>query len=71
MPVVGEEGGGVVRSLTWLDTGLIAWSDKRFKSLGGRGDIYIPMPVIGGGERWWCWCSGHSWVALSDRRFVS
>ena len=60
-----------VRSLAWLGTGWIALPDEKFESLGGRGDIYIPVPVIGGGERWWCRWPGHSWVALSDRRFES
>ena len=62
-----------VRSLAWLGTGWIPLPGERFESFGGKGDIYIPVPVIGkgggGGERWWCRWSGHSWVALSDRRF--
>ena len=65
-----------VRSLAWLGTDWIALPGERFESffLGGGeggGDIYIPVPVIGGGERWWCRWSGHSWVALSDGRFES
>ena len=40
-----------MRSLAWLGRGWIALPDE---SLGGRGDIYIPVPVIRGGERWWC-----------------
>ena len=60
-----------VRSLAWLGTGWIPLPGERFESFGGKGDIYIPVPVIGkgGGGRWWCRWSGHSWVALSDRRF--
>ena len=63
-----------VRSLAWLGTGWIPLPGERFESFGGKGDIYIPVPVIGkggggGGERWWCRWSGHSWFALSDRRF--
>ena len=61
-----------VRFLAWLGTGWILLPGERFESFGGKGDIYIPVPVIGGGggrERWWCRWSGHSWVALSDRRF--
>ena len=61
-----------VRSLAWLGTGWIPLPGERFESFGGNGDIYIPVPVIGkrgGGGRWWCRWSGHSWVALSDRRF--
>ena len=63
-----------VRSLAWLGTGWILLPGERFEYFGGKGDIYIPVPVIekgggGGGERWWCRWSGHSWVALSDRRF--
>ena len=57
--------------MAWLGTGWIALPDEKFESLGGRGDIYIPVPVIGGGERWWCRWPGHSWVALSDRKFES
>ena len=60
-----------VRSLAWLGTGWIALPDEKFESLGGRGDINIPVPVIGRGERWWCRWPGHSWIALSDRRFES
>ena len=58
-----------VRSLAWLGTGWIPLPGERFESFGGKGDIYIPVPVIGGWERWWCRWSRHSWVALSDRRF--
>ena len=59
-----------VRSLAWLGTGWIPLPGERFESFGGKGDIYIPVPVIGKGVgRWWCRWSGHSWVALSDRRF--
>ena len=62
-----------VRFLAWLGTGLFQLPGERFESFGGKGDIYILVPVIGGvgggGERWWCPWSGHSWVALSDRRF--
>ena len=65
-----------MRFLAWLGTGWIPLPGERFESFGGKGDIYIPVPVIGGGvggwgggERWWCPWSGHSWVALSDRRF--
>ena len=41
-----------VRSLAWLGTGWIPLPGERFESFGGKGDIYIPMPVIGrgGGE---------------------
>ena len=67
----GKGGGGGVRSLAWLGTGWIALPDEKSESLGGRGDIYIPVPVIRGGERWWCRWPGHSWVALSDRKFES
>ena len=49
--------------------GWIPLPGERFESFGGKGDIYIPVPVIGGGERWWCRWSGHSWIALSDKRF--
>ena len=58
-----------VRSLAWLGTGWIPLPGERFESFGGKADIYIPVPVIGGGERWWCRWSGHSWDAFSDRRF--
>ena len=54
-----------------LGTGWIALTGERFESFGGKGDIYIPVPVIRGGERWWCRWSGHSRVALSDGRFES
>ena len=64
MLVIGKEGGGgEVRSLAWLGTSWIALPDEKFESLGGRGDIYTPVFVIGGGERWWCRWPGHSWVA--------
>ena len=60
-----------VRSLAWLGTGWIPLPGERFESFGGKGDIYIPMPVIGGGGglggRWWC-----RWSQLGcivDRRF--
>ena len=53
-----------MRSWPWLCAGWIALPDKRFESLRSWGDIYIPVPVTGEGERWWCWWSGHSWVAL-------
>ena len=39
-----------MRSLAWLGTGWIALPDEKFESLGGRGDIYIPVPVIRGGR---------------------
>ena len=60
-----------MRSLAWLGTGWIPLPGERVESFGGKGDIYVPVPVIGkrGGGRWWCRWSGHSWVALSDRRF--
>ena len=64
-------GGGGDEILGLVGTGWIALPDEKFESLGGRGDIYIPVPVIRGGERWWCRWPGHSWVALSDRRFES
>ena len=56
MLVIGKErgGGGRGRSLAWLGRGWIALPDEKFESLGRRGDIYTPVPVIGGGERWWC-----------------
>ena len=38
-----------MRSLAWLGTGWIPLPGERFESFGGKGDIYIPMPVIGGG----------------------
>ena len=40
-----------VRFLAWLGTGWIPLPGERFESFGGKGDIYIPMPVIeeGGG----------------------
>ena len=65
MLVIGKEsggggGGGGVRSLAWLGTGWIALPDENFESVGGRGGIYTPVPVIGGGERWWCRWPGHS-----------
>ena len=58
-----------VRPLALLGMGWIALPDEKVQVFGGKGDIYIPMPVIGGGKRWRCRWSGHSWVALSDRRF--
>ena len=51
-----------VRSLAWLGTGWIPLPGERFESFGGKGDIYIPMPVIGGGGDGGV--GGHSWVAL-------
>ena len=39
-----------VRSLAWLGTGWIPLPGERFESFGGKGDIYIPVPVIGGGR---------------------
>ena len=38
--------------MAWLGTGWIPWPGERFESFGGKGDIYIPVPVIGkgGGE---------------------
>ena len=66
------KGGGVgseILGLAWYGLDPIAWRKVRV-FLGGKGDIYIPVSVIGkGGGRWWCRWSGHSWVALSDRRF--
>ena len=59
------------RSLAGLGTGWIALTGERFESFRGKGGIYIPVPVIGGVERWWCRLSRHSWVALSHRRFES
>ena len=59
-----------VRSLAWLGTGWIPLPGERFESFGGKGDIYIPMPVIGGGGAWGGGggrdggVGGHSWVAL-------
>ena len=38
-----------VRSLAWLGTGWIPLPGERFESFGGKGDIYIPVPVIGKG----------------------
>ena len=38
-----------VRSLAWLGMGWIPLPGERFESFGGKGDIYISMPVIGGG----------------------
>ena len=35
-----------VRSLAWLGMGWIALTGERFESFGGKGDIYIPVPVI-------------------------
>ena len=54
-----------VRSLAWLGTGWIPLPGERFESFGGKGDIYIPMPVIGGGGGGGDGgVGGHSWVAL-------
>ena len=36
-----------MRSLAWLSTGWIPLPGERFESFGGKGDIYIPVPVIG------------------------
>ena len=36
-----------MRSLAWLGTGWIPLPGERFESFGGKGDIYIPVPVIG------------------------
>ena len=64
--VIGKEGvGWGVRPLALLGTGWIALRDERFESL------WVRVLVIGGGERWRCRWSGHSWVALSDRMFES
>ena len=38
-----------VRSLAWLGMGWIPLPGERFESFGGKGDIYIPVPVIGKG----------------------
>ena len=38
-----------VRSLAWLGTGWILLPGERFEYFGGKGDIYIPVPVI---EKW-------------------
>ena len=38
-----------MRSLAWLGTGWIPLPGERFESFGGKGDIYIPVPVIGKG----------------------
>ena len=38
-----------VRSLAWLGTSWIPLPGERFESFGGKGDIYIPVPVIGKG----------------------
>ena len=57
--------------MAWLGMGWIALTGERFESFEGKGDIYISVPVIRRDERWWCRWSGHSWVALSDRRFGS
>ena len=54
-----------MRSLAWLGTGWIPLPGERFESFGGKGDIYIPMPVIGGGGGGEDGgVGGHSWVAL-------
>ena len=39
-----------MRSLAWLGTGWIPLPGERFESFGGKGDIYVPVPVIGGGR---------------------
>ena len=71
MLVIGKEGvggmGSEILGLARYGLNPIAW--RKVRVFWGKGDIYIPVPVIGGGERWWCRWSGHSWVALSDRRF--
>ena len=39
--------------MAWLGTGWIPLHGERFERFGGKGDIYIPVPVIGkrgGGE---------------------
>ena len=48
MLVIGKEGGGGggVRSLAWLGTGWIPLPGERVESFGGKGDIYIPVPVV-------------------------
>ena len=33
--------------MAWLGTGWIPLPGERFESFGGKGDIYIPVPVIG------------------------
>ena len=38
-----------MRSLAWLGTSWIPLPGERFESFGGKGDIYIPVPVIGKG----------------------
>ena len=38
-----------MRSLAWLGTGWIPLPGERFESFRGKGDIYIPVPVIGKG----------------------
>ena len=38
-----------VKSLAWLGTGWIPLPGEGFESFGGKGDIYIPVPVIGKG----------------------
>ena len=35
-----------MRSLAWLGTGWILLPGERFEYFGGKGDIYIPVPVI-------------------------
>ena len=35
--------------MAWLGTGWIPLPGERFESFGGKGDIYIPVPVIGKG----------------------
>ena len=59
-----------MRSLAWLGTGWIPLPGERFESFGGKGDIYIPVPVIGrggGGGGGGCRWSGHSWVAFRQK----
>ena len=48
MLVIGKEGGWG-GEWAWLGTGWIPLPGERFESFGGKGDIYIPVPVIGGG----------------------
>ena len=33
--------------MAWLGTGWIPLHGERFERFGGKGDIYIPVPVIG------------------------
>ena len=37
--------------MAWLGTGWIPLPGERFESFGGKGDIYIPVPVIRKGGR--------------------